>query len=350
MSEKTEEPSQKKLDDARKKGEIPKSQKVTVSAALASGLIGLTVAVTIAKLPTVEVFENLILKAGTPAYSSDQAMFDVLNVMALATGPVLLLVILGVLLGTFAQTRGLITFESMMPKWETLSGLSFFKKFGTSRPVLDALQMIAYSIAYGLLAFYLVRKVFYLWAAQTALESNFVLASGFGLVKQALAYFVIFGLVLAILDFAYQYFQFMKGQKMSKDEVTREYKEQEGDPMIKGMRRQIAREIANSPMKKAVSRASMIVTNPTHVAIAILANSDYPVPIVLYKAIDDHALRVRAVAKEMGIPIFEQVPLARRLLNAGSIDTKVPRDTYRDIAKLLVKCSPQAAKTNRETH
>ncbi len=143
-------------------------------------------------------------------------------------------------------------------------------------------------------------------------------------------------LAIAVADYAFERHQHYKQLRMSKDEVKREYKEMEGSPEIKSKRRQFHQELQSSNLRADVRRSSVIVANPTHVAIGIrYRRGETPLPLITLKHTDALALRVRRIAEEEGIPVLQRVPLARALLRDGNVDQYIPADLIQATAEVL---------------
>lgn len=143
-------------------------------------------------------------------------------------------------------------------------------------------------------------------------------------------------LAIAVADYAFERHQHYKQLRMSKDEVKREYKEMEGSPEIKSKRRQFHQELQSSNLRADVRRSSVIVANPTHVAIGIrYRRGETPLPLVTLKHTDALALRVRRIAEEEGIPVLQRIPLARALLRDGNVDQYIPADLIQATAEVL---------------
>jgi type III secretion protein U len=154
---------------------------------------------------------------------------------------------------------------------------------------------------------------------------------------KTLAMNVVFAYVaIAGFDYFFQRYQYIKQLKMSKDEVKREYKESEGDPQIKGKRRQLHQELLANDTMQRTRKATVVVTNPTHLAVAIYYDEkDNVLPTVLAKGEDHLAQRMKAVAREEGIPIMENVPLARALYANVPVDRYIPSDLIEPMAEVL---------------
>jgi type III secretion protein U len=152
---------------------------------------------------------------------------------------------------------------------------------------------------------------------------------------QMFAVAILLFLVLGPVDYGIQRWQFMKDQRMTKDEVRREFKEQEGDPHVKGERQQLARELANSDPTERVAGANAVIVNPTHYAVAISYQAGTSaLPVVVAKGVDEAALRIRRCAELSGVPIFGNPPLARALFKVPT-DNAIPEDLFEAVAAVL---------------
>jgi type III secretion protein U len=163
---------------------------------------------------------------------------------------------------------------------------------------------------------------------------------GVAMFSHLMTYVIVFSMAIFIIaaaaDYALERWQYTKSLMMTKDEVKREYKEMEGDPHIKGRRRQLHRELVNNDSVRSTRRASAVVTNPTHIAVALRYDRDEaPLPVVLAKGEDLIALQIREVAEEYDVPIMENVDLARALYDRAEIDQLIPGDLIEPVAEVL---------------
>ena len=157
------------------------------------------------------------------------------------------------------------------------------------------------------------------------------------LIKSILTSITLAVAVVAALDYGYEKFSHKKGLKMTKHEVKEEYKQMEGDPHIKGKIKQKQRQMANQRMMQAVPSSTVILTNPTHISIAIrYEQGKDTTPIVVAKGVDEVAFRIREIAKSHDIPIIENVPLARLIYKEVDIDQEIPEEMYKAVAEVLV--------------
>ena len=157
------------------------------------------------------------------------------------------------------------------------------------------------------------------------------------LIKELIQSILLALFVISVLDFAYQKYMHKKDLKMTKQEVKEEYKQMEGNPEIKGKIKQKQREMASRRMMEAVPSASVIVTNPTHISIAIkYEKGKDQAPIVVAKGADIVAFKIREIAKEHDIPIIENKPLARLMYKEVEIEEEIPEKVYQEVAEVLV--------------
>jgi type III secretion protein U len=157
-----------------------------------------------------------------------------------------------------------------------------------------------------------------------------------GLLKVLIVNVAVVYLVIGLADLAYQRYSYTKGLKMSKDEVKREYKEAEGDPHVKGARKHLHQELMMSGNTEKTRKASVVVTNPTHIAVALYYDEDKtPLPILLAKGTGLVAQRMIEIAREEGIPVMQNIPLARALNERAQLDQYVPSELLEPIAEVL---------------
>ena len=333
MSEKNEPPTPKKLRDARQKGQVAKSQDV--------GTAALTIAsfVTIAIMwpSMVEQMKELIL---LPAQYYDrpfaegamELMMVIGRKILLMSAPMFMVVIVVGLAANFGQVGFLISFESVKPDLKKVNPMEKAKQIFSMKSLVELLKS---SIKVGIIGYIIYSVTKSSLDPLTRLPyggKESVLTALQPMVKALTTNVVLAYIVIAAADFFFQKYQHIKQLKMSKDEVKREYKESEGNPEIKGKRKQLAQEAANSDTMGRTRKASVVVTNPTHLAIAIYYDEgDDKMPRVLAKGEDHIAHRMVAVAREEGIPVMQHIPLARALY----IDRFVPPDLIEPMAEVL---------------
>ena len=343
--EKTEEPTAKKLEDARKKGQVAKSKELP-SAIMLLGLF-LTLKVYIGKLGEgfMGVFKLFFNKI--PDYAGQNVnqitnnscagmMSNVLIQILLWSSPFFLLSVVLAIVTNVMQVKWKITGEPIKPKFSKLNPISGFKKIFSTRSLFEFIKSIA---KVGFLAYVAystlkdkagVIKLFYEIPLNSALSliGDIIIDVG---IKMSVLY-----LIVGLADFAYEKYKFKDEMKMTKQEVKDEYKNSEGDPQIKGKIRQRMREASRRRMMQAVPEADVVITNPTHFAVAIKYDADtQKAPVVIAKGADYLAQRIKETARENKIEIVENKPLARMLYNNVDIDQEIPPELYQAVAEVL---------------
>ncbi|WP_140636100.1 type III secretion system export apparatus subunit SctU [Methylibium rhizosphaerae] len=335
--EKTEEPTQKKLDDARKKGQSPKSQDVNA----AVGLVGLLIALIVMAESMFDRLSELMLRAlnqGLVAKSNQELMALMVETLKTGIMTVLPFVAASVVLGivaSFGQVGFNLSFDPISPKFDKLNPAEGLKKLFSVRSLIDFLKMVVKAIALGAVLWVLIKGMVPLLVGATYFDPAGVGVLGWKSMIKLLAAGCLVFVVVGPVDFGLQLWLFKRDQKMSKDEVKREHKESEGDPQLKGQRKQIAQEMATSPPEKRVPGASVVVTNPTHYAVALRYEpGETPLPIIVAKGMDAEAMRIRAIAEKSGVPIVGNPPLARAL-HKLNLDDPVPEELFEAVAAVL---------------
>jgi flagellar biosynthetic protein FlhB len=337
-SEKTEDPTQKRLKEAHDKGDVPKSQEVSTWFALA----GTTMMIGIFSPDIVSSLGSLMKGYMEHAYQIPvdgialKALWrDTGQSVALIIGLPLLALVLMAVAGNLVQHQLVFTAETIKPKLSKISPLSGFKRlFSADSLVNFAKGMAKISIVGALMGAVL-------WPHKEEAEvmifsdPTVMLEEARILVLQLLAAVLAVMTVVAGADFLYQRNKWFKKQRMSLREVKEEYKQTEGDPQIKGKIRQLRMERSRKRMMAAVPQATVVVTNPTHYAVALKYEDGMGAPLCLAKGTDAVALKIREVAKENDIPIVENPPLARALYATVDIDQMVPEDHYKAVAEVI---------------
>jgi flagellar biosynthetic protein FlhB len=338
-SQKTEEPTPHKLSEAREKGNVISSQEVSsfailLGAALTTAFLGPFMAERLANASG-----GLLANVHAITFDAENVsavLLDVLFQVSIGMAPIaLLLMVLGA--GAKLAVSGfLFSGESMKPSLEKLSPIKGLKRMFSLKSLVE--------FAKGLLKLAIVGTIVYLLSipevdrveilmqmdiAATVEETRTVLLRMFSGVVAVMA-------VIAGLDYLYQRHEYMKQMRMSKQEIKDEHKQSEGDPMIKGRLRQIRAERARTRMMAAVPTADVVVTNPTHFAVALKYDIDsMGAPRVVAKGVDEVAFRIREVANDNDVPIVENPPLARALFSTAEIDEEVPPEQYKAVAEVI---------------
>jgi flagellar biosynthetic protein FlhB len=337
-SDRSEDPTAKRLDEALQRGDVAKSQEVSTwfvigaaaimlaafSGPMSSGL-STTMRGIVANAHQIPVDGRGLIAL------TERIEYEVIAAIALPLG----LLMLAAIAGNMIQHRLVWTAESLKPQLSKISPLAGLKR-------LFSLQAVA-NFVKGLIKISLLGAVMtaLLWPQRFRLESLVsVDLLGTLLLTKSLALQMV-GAVVAILflvaaaDFLFQYRQWFERQKMSFRELKEEYKQTEGDPMIKGKIRQLRQQRMRKRMMAAVPKASVVITNPTHYAIALQYEKGMEAPVCVAKGTDLVALKIREVATGHSIPIVENPPLARALHATVEIDEEIPTEHYKAVAEVI---------------
>ena len=338
-SQKTEEPTQKRLDEAREKGQIAKSQEtnhwfIILAFATTIGLLSPLMARGLGKtlLPFIES-PHLIPMDGDHL---KQVFGQLMTGLGWALALPATVVVFAALAAGFLQSGFIFSVEPITPKLEKISLLKGIKRLFSSRSLAEVikgfLKLAIVAAAIGLL----------LWPEREAFVQMVSLdATAFLYALKDLAFRVLVVVlavmsVIAGLDYLYQKSQHHKQLRMSKQELKDEFKQTEGDPMVKSRLRQIRMERARQRMMAAVPEADVVVTNPTHFAVALKYDQEtMPAPRLIAKGADQIAFKLRELAKEHEVPIVENPPLARSLFDSVELDQEIRPEHYKAVAEVI---------------
>lgn len=338
-SSKTEEPSQRKLEEARKKGQVVQSREINhffmmfAFTLIIMAVIPYTMRDALHNLaPFITSPDTVDITSTAFADLSKDVLIQAFLVMLVPT----LLLIIAALTPAVIQNKFFFASERIMPKLEKISPMKGFSRIFGFKAFIEFLKNMLKVIVIGAIA-YLVVAPQYKYAAVTVdMNISSILETTKSLIVRLLIAVTCFLFFLGALDYFYQRFQFMKSMRMSKQELKDEYKQQEGDPHIKGKRKQIAREKAQKRMMASVPKADVIITNPTHFAVALMyEQGSMQAPKVVAKGVDAVALKIREVAEKHKIPIMRNPPLARILYDTTEVDDEIPYEHYAAVAKII---------------
>ena len=337
MSEKTEQPTSKKIRQSREEGQVAHSKDFTQTV-LILAIFGYILgrAESIFKAFGEMVLMPLsVLKLPFEA-AADTVISQLFNEAVWALLPFLLIIIGLGLFVEMAQTGMLFAFKAMMPSAKKLNIASNLKNIFAVKNLIELLKSLLKIAFLTLLVINLLRDALPVMTSlpQGGLEG--VGAAAGILLKNLLINIAIAYTIIAAADFAYQRYSYRKGLMMSKDEVKREYKEMEGSAEIKQQRKQLHQELMNSGAVERTKKSSVLITNPTHLAIAVLYEKDEtPLPVVLAKGEGFLAEQMVKAAREAGVPILQNIPLAHSLMGSAVIDQYIPADLVEPVAEVL---------------
>lgn len=337
--EKTEDPSQHRIDEFRKKGDVASSKELTSVLILSACVLTLS-------LSLVYIFEQLsgylewLYSLDIDAAFGPKALNTITTktfaVAAKCAAPVLFVSLCAGIISQVAQIGFLYSPEILELKFERVNPINGIKKLFSKQALFEAVK--------GIFKFVVILSVVYSFLKEDIQSYNgfmhLEMSQAFFFAKDILVkitFSIILSLgVIALCDFAWQKFTYMNKLKQTKQQAKQEHKQQDGNPEIKARIRQIQREMSRKRLLQDVKTADVIITNPTHISIILKYDSATMVsPIVLGKGQDHLAMKIREIAKEHNIPIVENVPLARTLYKTVKAGHPVPRSLYKAIAEVL---------------
>ncbi len=337
--EKTEKASPKKLKDARKKGQVIKSSDVNNFLMMVASFLVMSVFGIYLVNDIQDIMKYFISNSyNTSLINSTSNSLYVLILsfcLKLAIFIFVPLVLMGVV-ANLMQTGFLFTQETLKFQFNKLNPITGFKNMFSRQRVLSSLKNIILLIVLSAISYsFILDKQSDLMKLPYMAYTDILAILG-EIISQLVIRILTVVAFIAAMDYGIQYVEFMRNLKMTKQEVKEEYKQMEGDPFVKGKRRQKQREMAMSRMAAAVAESTVVVTNPTHFAVALkyVHESDL-IPKVMAKGVDFKAQKIKELAKENGVPIIENKPLARALYRDVEVDQEIPFELYKAVAEVL---------------
>ena len=342
--EKTEQPTPKKLRDARKKGQVAKSREV-VSSALILSLVGMLMVFSgyyMAHLGNLMLLPAAFINLPF-LQALDLVLENLLQELAYITLPFLLVATVVVISAHLIQHGLLFSLESVKPDLKKLNPIEGAKKIFSIKSLMEFFKSTLKVVLLSLLVWTTLRGNLTSLILLPGCSINCI-APVVGLMLEQMMLLCTLGFVMiSLADYAFERRQHLKQLRMSKDEVRREHKEMEGSPEIKSKRRAFHKELQASNMRADVKRSSVIVANPNHIAVGIrYVRGETPLPIVTLKYTDTAALRIRRMAEEEGVPVLQRIPLARALYRDGQVDQYIPAELIQTTAEVLRWLESQA--------
>ena len=339
---KTEEATPRKLEDARKKGDVAKSPDVAQVLSLAGAASVVLVAG--------GWFASSIAEQMLPFIAEPHQMLGVLNsgagtqILARALwaiapflGAIMLATILGGAGGNLAQSGLIFTTEKLKPNWSMLNPLTGFKRIFGPDGLVQFLKTFLKLAAVCVVCWMVLKPHVREFENMAAMSPMAILPLARDMAISLFAAAIILLGATAGADFIWQKMRFAKRMRMSKEELKEDFKQSEGDPHVKAKLKQIRMQRSRKRMMANVPKATVIVTNPTHYSVALRYEPDQGdgAPVCVAKGVDALALRIREVATEHGVPIVENVPLARALYASVEVDEVIPREHFDAAAKII---------------
>ncbi len=340
--ERTEEPSQRKLDEAKNKGQVAKSKEVPAAMTMAALLLfaytlGKDFFMSFTKM-FAYFFNNVIHGEITIETINKLLEYGIRGILPLLVGIFGLLLIAGIS-GNLAVVGFVFSTESLKIDFTNIKPLQRFKQiFASKESLADLIKGIIKITIFMILSIMVIIDYFpYLTAMGKLSPSGSMVLLG-RIFLEILRNNVIFYIILGIADWAWQRWSYTQNMMMTKQEQRDEYKNQEGDPKIKSYRKQKMREILNSKTKQAVQGADVVITNPTHYAVVIKYDKErMNAPVVVAKGVDFMAQQIKKLARESGVAVYEAPPLARFIYASVKVGKEIPEEVYKAVAEILIK-------------
>ena len=340
--EKTEEPTSKKLEKAREDGKVAKSKDIPIACTLLIFFIILKAAVGMIGNGMINLFADSYGRMAD--YVNDEFTHNMAVVLVkygfekilTIAGPIILIIFIIALLANSLQIKWKVTTKPLKPKFSSMNPISGFKRLVSKDKIFELVKSVA---KIAVMSYVVIDGLKSEWAMLFEMY-KVDLASAVGMIGDLIIMLgikisLIF-LVIAAVDFIYQKFKFKKDMKMSKQEVKDEYKNAEGDPQIKGQIKQKMMQASQRRMMQSLPQADVVITNPTHLAVALRYDKDRDeAPVVIAKGADYLAEKIKNRARDNRIEIVENKPLARMLYYNVELGSEIPPELYQMVAEVL---------------
>jgi len=339
FQEKTESATPRRRQDARKKGQVAQSVELNSFAILFVGVLTMFFAMPAIVRQVGDLMRWVFQESAhfdLSATHIPQLFFQLITQLLFILSPILIAMVATGLLVNFAQVGFYMTPEPLQPKLEKLDIIKGLKKLFAMRSLVELIRNIIKLVVIGWIAYTAIMSESKHFV--TAIDSDvltllsFIGKAAFRIgIKTALAF-----LVLSVLDYAYQKWEFEKGIKMSKQEIKDEIKQYEGSPLTKSRMRRVQQELSRMRQAREIPKADVVITNPTHLAVALKYDPDnMGAPTVLAKGARLLAEKIKKIAREHNVPIVENKPLARALYQAVEVGSEIPVHLYKAVAEIL---------------
>jgi flagellar biosynthetic protein FlhB len=337
---KTEEPSQKKLEEALEKGQVVNSREVNNFFILFFLTLIIIWVIPYTLGLSAMTLKFFIENAGT--ISVDQGMVGLVikklcNKLIIYLSPIFIIVILAALLSSYIQHGEFIfTFEQLQPQLSRISPASGLKRLFSKKSLVEFLKNLAKISLVGSFVYLVINSDIKQLSQYHNLTIGGILAQLQSMVNHVMICVSIIMAVIAIVDFAYQRFEHFSSLRMTKQEQKEEYKQMEGSPEIKQKLKSLRKEQAQRRIKETVPKATVVITNPEHYAVALqYEHTKTQAPIVVAKGLDLIAQKIKEIAKDHEVPIVENPPLARAIYKQVKINEEIPVEHYEAVAKII---------------
>lgn len=338
--DKTEEATPHKLHEAKKKGQVAKSKEVTSALTLLASTI---LIITLGEYTIQSFKDNIVsffsyyLNMNLDASSLYSLIILMIIRIALVLLPILLPIMVVGVMANVVQTGFVNSKEAIRPKLSKINPMNGFKKIFSMRTLMELLKDVGVITIVGMVGFKFLKENYLRILNLGNLKFSAIIESLIDITGSIFLRITFVMGAIGLIDFVYQKYQFKKDMKMTKQEIKEEFKQQEGDPQIKSKIRQKQREMAMGRMMQQVPDASVVITNPTHIAVALkYEEGTSSAPLLIAKGSGNIAIKIKEKAKENDILIIENKPLARLIYSDVELNSEIPEDMYQAVAEILV--------------
>jgi len=338
--QKTEEPTSKRVTDTEKKGNFAHSKEINSSFILLAALLGFMILGEQSTRNVMGSWTDMFTESWTLQLSPEELYKITANAMQAfvkIVGPFLIIIMLAGVISNLFQIGGLrFSSHPLVPKFNKLNPLAGFGRIFSKNSVMELFKSLFKVGIISVISYYVIKSH---WKEIPPLMGFGVgqVLSFMGFVALEIIFNVLLVMIfLSLLDFTFQKFTYLENLRMTKQEVKEERKESDGNPQVKQRIRTVQMQMARKRMMSAVPEADVIVTNPTHISIAIKYDTEnFAAPLVVAKGVGPIAMRIREIAKENGIPLVEDKPLARTLNKTVEVGQMIPASLYKAVAEIL---------------
>ncbi|HMK57010.1 MAG TPA: flagellar biosynthesis protein FlhB [Dissulfurispiraceae bacterium] len=340
FEERTEQATPRRREKAREKGDVPKSRELTslfpVWTIFLFMLFGGTM------FTSLLTYFGSSLKRGVTLRLTEATLMDVFKADTMQMGivmlPLFLLIFVGVMAVHFLQTGFLISSNPLTPDLTKLDPLQGIKRIFSINTLYETVKGLLKVAVLGAILYFMLKKEVFTIPLLVDMDIRTIIDFSFGQIKRIIMISALVLTVFAAADYAFQRWQYSRNLRMTKQEVKEEYKEVEGSPLIKARLKSIQRELARRRMMQEVPRADVVITNPTHFAVALKYESGrMGAPKVVAKGANLIAAKIREVAGSSGVPVIEDKPLARALYSSIDVNQEIPEVFYKAVAAILAQ-------------
>ncbi|MAX17256.1 MAG: flagellar biosynthesis protein FlhB [Nitrospina sp.] len=338
--QKTEEPTSKRITDTEKKGNFAHSKEINSSFILLAALLGFMILGEQSTRNVMGSWTDMFAESWTLQLTPEELYKVAANTMQAfvkIVGPFLIIIMLAGVMSNLLQIGGLrFSSHPLVPKFNKLNPLAGFGRIFSKNSVMELFKSLFKVGIISVISYYVIKSH---WKEIPPLMGFGVgqVLSFMGFVALEIIFNVLLVMIfLSLLDFTFQKFTYLENLRMTKQEIKEERKESDGNPQVKQRIRTVQMQMARKRMMSAVPEADVIVTNPTHISIAIKYDTEnFAAPLVVAKGVGPIAMRIREIAKENGIPLVEDKPLARTLNKTVEVGQMIPASLYKAVAEIL---------------